>query len=251
MLYDLHVHLNLVENAVNFVASETALGVGGSLSCGVTPKDYEQTCQKLGDLDSVRIGLGLHPWWIADKKVAEDDLELFESLAPHCDYIGEVGLDRTKHGLRSFEEQTRWIARCLAACRKPGTLFSFHGSRCVGLLMDLIDAVGLPDGAQVIFHWFNSSFEDLKRAIDRGYYFSINEWMLQTKRGRAYSAVIPAQQLLLETDGPSERKDLRSPEAFARNLQQTLNTLEILQKRPLEALVAQTSGRLLKLDQVC
>ena len=55
-----------------------------------------------------------------------------------------------------------------------------------------------------IFHWFSGSSAQLKRARDLGCFFSVNAFMLQTKRGREYAKAIPLDRLLIETDLPEE-----------------------------------------------
>ena len=41
-----------------------------------------------------------------------------------------------------------------------------------------------------------------KRAVDRGYYFSVNSEMLKSPKHRALVEQLPADRLLTETDGP-------------------------------------------------
>ena len=74
--------------------------------------------------------------------------------------------------------------------------------------MDILESNGLLDRSTnsptIIFHWFSGTSDELIRARHAGSFFSINERMLVTKRGREYARQIPLNRLLLETDAPAE-----------------------------------------------
>ncbi|MFR2031814.1 MAG: TatD family hydrolase, partial [Collinsella sp.] len=52
-------------------------------------------------------------------------------------------------------------------------------------------------------------------------YFSVNERMLATKRGREYVRQIPLDRLLLETDAPAEANAETSAQSLIRSLTRT------------------------------
>ena len=62
----------------------------------------------------------------------------------------------------------------------------------------------VPNSPTIIFHWFSGTSDEFVRARIAGCYFSVNERMLATKRGREYARQIPLDRLLLETDAPAE-----------------------------------------------
>lgn len=51
-------------------------------------------------------------------------------------------------------------------------------------------------------HWFTGSKTDVRRAVDRGCYFSVNEGMLASATGMRVMREIPIDRVLTETDGP-------------------------------------------------
>ena len=51
-------------------------------------------------------------------------------------------------------------------------------------------------------HWFTGSKADVRRAVDRGCYFSVNEGMLASATGERVLREIPIHRVLTETDGP-------------------------------------------------
>ncbi|MCM3181164.1 TatD family hydrolase [Cytobacillus horneckiae] len=55
---------------------------------------------------------------------------------------------------------------------------------------------------KVILHWFSGSLSDLNKAIDYGYFFSINNEMIKSVNGRKIIELLPLNRILLESDGP-------------------------------------------------
>ena len=72
------------------------------------------------------------------------------------------------------------------------------------MIMDMLEEYELLEDNTIIFHWFSDSSAQLKRARELGCFFSVNAFMLQTKRGREYAKAIPLDRLLIETDLPEE-----------------------------------------------
>ena len=95
-LFDLHCHLDF-DPDVRVAAQELAELDMGAFSTTVTPEGYEWACELLEPFGNVRVGLGLHPWWIADGRLGSQDVALFERLAKDERFIGEVGLDTHVH----------------------------------------------------------------------------------------------------------------------------------------------------------
>lgn len=59
----------------------------------------------------------------------------------------------------------------------------------------------------MIFHWYSGDIKTMEKIINAGYYFSINESMTSTKKGKVIIDFIPKDRLLTETDAPFNKKD--------------------------------------------
>ncbi|MEC4176800.1 TatD family hydrolase [Adlercreutzia sp. R7] len=118
--YDMHCHLGFAPDPTVTAAAAEGAGVR-AFSCTAEPAEYERLQAALADARNVAVGLGAHPWWIADGRVGDTELERFCALAPATRYIGEIGLDFA--GPRDTEEsrarQTDAFAQLLAACDQP------------------------------------------------------------------------------------------------------------------------------------
>ena len=251
-LIDAHCHLDFAGNAAELAAAYAACG--GALSGTCDPRDFDRVCAILAPYaPRVRVGLGLHPWWVADGTCGEGEVALFERLAPAAPLISEVGLDFQPRRADTRDAQTEAFERvCVASARPPAEftrrVMSIHSSAAATCTLDVLERTGCLDACICIFHWFSGSQEELTRAIDAGCLFSVNERMLKTKRGRAYVRAIPEGRLLIETDFPGKPTSMAIPQEVAPRLERTMSLLAEARgadERLLAATVAATSERIL------
>ena len=251
-LIDTHCHLDFAGNAAELAAAYAACG--GALSGTCEPRDFERVRSKLAPYaPRVRVGLGLHPWWVADGICGEGEVALFERLAPAAFLISEVGLDFQPRRVDTRDAQIEAFERvCVAAARPsaefPRRIMSIHSSAAATCTLDVLERTGCLDACICIFHWFSGSQEELTRAIDAGCLFSVNERMLKTKRGRAYARAIPEGRLLIETDFPGKPGTTALAVDVAPRLERTMSLLAEARgadERSLASAIADASERLL------
>lgn len=219
-LFDAHAHLSFAPDAARF-GGWVAERFAGAFSTTVTPEDFERARALFASLPAVKVGVGAHPWWISQGKLSALDVEAAALEFAHARFIGEIGLDFGKNGMRerafesdeaAKEAQVSALRTIFAACvgevdsaeGAGGRVFSFHAVQSADVIMDLLEEYGLLAGNTAIFHWFSGSSTQLQRARELGCSFSVNAFMLNTKRGREYAKAIPLDQLLVETDLPEE-----------------------------------------------
>ncbi|NOC83850.1 Qat anti-phage system TatD family nuclease QatD [Ruegeria sp. HKCCD6428] len=196
---DFHTHLDLYPDLQRAISTCDRRRVA-TLAVTTTPKAFERNLELSSCSNFVRVGLGLHPQLVADR---HHEIELFEKLLPRTRYVGEIGLDRGPAHYRSFELQRSIFARILRACAEDGgKVLSLHSVRATRPVLDMLDEHLPPDRARVVLHWFNGSRSDVRRAVERGCYFSINERMLGSTNGERVLRDIPKDRVLTETDGP-------------------------------------------------
>ena len=209
-LFDAHCHLDLMAYP-NAVADEATASGLGLFDCGIDPCDFSAANERARRHPGIIAGVGLHPWWLADGRCGNAEIDLLCQIAAQERYIGEVGLDFSARFTGSEPLQTQALDRlCDALVQHPltGRVISIHAVRSAGAALDVLESHGLlipnPDSPVIIFHWFSGTSDELVRARNAGCYFSVNERMLATKRGREYARQIPLDRLLLETDAPAE-----------------------------------------------
>ncbi|MCI6406161.1 MAG: TatD family hydrolase [Collinsella sp.] len=212
----------------NAVADETAAIGLGVFDCGVDPRDFAAAKKRASRYPNIIAGVGLHPWWLADGRCGPAEVNLLCKVAAQERYIGEVGLDFSARFAGSEPLQIQALDRlcdALVQCPLAGRVISIHAVRSAGAVLDVLESHGLlipnPDSPAIIFHWFSGTSDELVRARNVGCYFSVNERMLASKRGREYARQIPLDRLLLETDSPAEANTETSAQSLIKSLTRT------------------------------
>ena len=208
--FDAHCHLDLMASPNTFAHEAATMGLE-LFDCGVDPRDFATANKRASTSPNIVAGVGLHPWWIADGRCGAAEVDLLCELAARERFIGEVGLDFSPRFAGTEGIQTQAFERlCQALSQRPlvGRALSIHAVRAAGTTLDILESNGLlgdaPNSPTIIFHWFSGTSDEFVRARIAGCYFSVNERMLATKRGREYARQIPLDRLLLETDAPAE-----------------------------------------------
>lgn len=250
-LVDMHVHLDFMSNALE-VAHDAASSGLGLFAVTVDPRGYKRAARELSGAPNVRVGVGLHPWWVADGRCDMDDVDEAARLAFDARFVGEIGLDFSPaHAPESsFARQFcafEKIARaCAEGAAKDGTkLLSIHSVRSASTVLDTLERTGCLEDCRCIFHWFSGTSDELHRAVKTGCWFSVNEMMLRTRRGREYARQIPEDKLLLETDLPPEEGAPFSVDEISASLERTLSVLEGIRGKDVRASTARNACALL------
>lgn len=248
----MHCHLDLMANADEVAADAAARGIA-LFDTTVTPTDAKAARKRFAQTPNVRVGVGLHPWYLADGRCSGDDADRAALAAAQSHFIGEVGLDFSERYRESFAAQIEafeLIAQACAERPKPERIISLHAVRSAGAVLDILERFDLAHSATCIFHWFSGTNDELARARSMGCRFSISERMLASKKGREYARQIPNDRLLLETDAPPELGAPYSASAIETSLSATLDQLAELRgegRDELAARIAEASCRLLDL----
>lgn len=208
--FDTHCHLDLLARPDAVADEATALGLV-LFDCGVDPHDFARAKKRACGRSNIFAGIGLHPWWLADGRCGNAEINLLCEVAAQERLIGEVGLDFSARfaGSEPLQIQTLdWLCDTLVQHPLAGRVISIHAVRSAGTVLDALESYGLltpsPNSPAIIFHWFSGTSNEFARARNAGCYFSVNERMLATKRGREYARQIPLDRLLLETDAPAQ-----------------------------------------------
>jgi TatD DNase family protein len=163
------------------------------------PSSFQKLHAALRGTPSLRLALGLHPLRAATVSALE--LSLFRRLLDKTDYVGEVGLDFSREGKPTRAAQLKILETILRLPRITEKVLSVHTRGAEAESIDQLSAAR----ATAILHWYSGPLTQLDRALDAGFYFSINPAMLRTKNGQRLTSRIPRNRLLTETDGPYTR----------------------------------------------
>ena len=225
-LFDMHCHLSAMANADEVALDAAGLGIS-LLNTSVSPADA-RAAERFAIHGNVRLARGLHPWWIADGKIGPDEILLAADECAASRFVGEVGLDFSGARAKSAEAQAGALETIVRACEAnavEGRVVSIHAVRSAEAVLDILEAHGMAGGAACIMHWFSGTSDELVRARELGCYFSVNERMLASRRGREYARQAPLERLLLETDAPRTFGQRSSGSAIRNSLECALDSL--------------------------
>jgi TatD DNase family protein len=174
----------------------------GDIVIGMTnlPSHFRMGQPYLRSFKHVRLALGLHPLLASENK---NELPLFNCLLDQTSYIGEIGLDFSKEGLSTKDNQISVLRKLLEKLEGKKKIISVHSRKAEKELFSLLCEYNIHN---VIFHWYSGPVDLIPSIISRGYYFSVNEAMTVSKNGRSIIENIPRTRILTESDSPYNNK---------------------------------------------
>lgn len=194
-MIDTHCHFDMMPNPEAYIRQKE---LAGDTVIGMTnlPSHFQMGFSHIMGYKHVRLALGMHPLLAAESK---KEVPLFKRLVDQTSYIGEIGLDFSKEGIATKDEQVEVLRDLLSTIRGNKKIVSVHSRRAEKELLVLLNEYEINN---VIFHWYSGSVDLIPDILDRGYYFSVNEAMCRSKNGRSVIERIPRERILTETDAP-------------------------------------------------
>lgn len=203
-MIDTHCHFDMMPKPEAYIRQRELVG---DIVIGMTnlPSHFQMGQPHLRGYKHVRLALGMHPLLAAESK---KEIPLFKRLVDQTSYIGEIGLDFSKDGYTTKDEQIAVLRELLSAIRGKKKIVSVHSRKAEKELLALLCEYEIEN---VVFHWYSGPVDLIPDILAQGYYFSVNEAMCLSKNGRAIIKKIPRERLLTETDAPyNERTNIRT-----------------------------------------
>ncbi len=200
-LIDTHCHIDLYRETAAIIAEIETQKI---LTVAVTnaPFLFEHTRGLSKSCPLILPALGLHPELVATHS---DQLDQFLSLLASTRFVGEVGLDYVTKDAQLRQRQRTVFETIVKACDNAGDkVLTVHSRRSAP---DVLAVLGESFRGTIILHWYSGALRDLRKAVDLGWYFSVNISMLMSESGRRIIQEIPKDRLLTESDGPFAKRD--------------------------------------------
>jgi TatD DNase family protein len=200
---DTHCHLDLFEDPMR-----TLQGAPDTVVVAVSelPSGFRLLEARFRSDRRVRVALGLHPLRAHTAGPIEEG-QFIRSLT-RTEYVGEIGLDFSRHGRDTKTSQLRVLDRLLAEPLLQHRVVTAHSRGAEKLLIERFDDAGIT----AILHWYTGPVGLIDSALAAGHYFSVNPSMMRTDKGRATIAALPRDRVLTESDGPFAKTGPRSVE---------------------------------------
>lgn len=199
MIIDTHCHFDMMSQPEAYIRQKEQ---AGDIVIGMTnlPSHFEMGLPHVKRYKHIRLALGLHPLLASENK---NELPLFDSLLDQTSYIGEIGLDFSKEGWSTKDDQVLLLRKLLAKLEGKKKIISVHSRMAEKELFDLLCEYNINN---VIFHWYSGPIDLMPSIIAKGYYFSVNEAMTVSKNGQNIIDRIPRDRILTESDAPYNNK---------------------------------------------
>ncbi len=191
---DAHMHFDLYDDR-NEILRYVEQKKSYTIAVTNLPQLFEKYKHQYVENKYFQLALGFHPELVHQYS---NQQMLFKELINETRFIGEIGLDFAKKSKEDVKNQTEMFEKILEWCSGKNKILSIHSRSAAKEVVDMIDGF---DGT-VILHWYSGGINHLRRAIRKGYYFSINHQMLQSAYGRNIVGNIPVDRFLLESDAP-------------------------------------------------
>ena len=241
IFYDMHCHVDLMRSMYEF--SKLAMDENiNLLAMTTTPRAYAVEKERLRYYSNVQVALGLHPQLLSNRF---HELALIEQYIHTARFVGEIGLDFNKWFYSSKECQVDAFSQIIAWCQKsPMKIISIHSVRSDKEVLDILEKYDCTKNNKCIMHWYSGTLKQLDRAIKLDCFFSVNEYMLNSRNGRSIVQRIPVKRLLLESDAPFI-SNIRTVEQLKRSFTYCLNELNIIKGKEVSKDIFETSCQLL------
>jgi TatD DNase family protein len=194
-MLDSHFHLDRFPQPENLASEAASRGV---FVIGVTnlPSHFEAGCVHARHLKRFRLAVGLHPLAKCDW---QREIEVMENALRKTSFVGEIGLDFSRHGKSTAKIQMERFRAVLTRVRGRRKFITLHSRGAEETVLEMLAEFGV---SNAVFHWYTGSLRTLDRILEAGHFLSANPAMVDTEKGQAVIGRVPQDRLLTETDGP-------------------------------------------------
>jgi TatD DNase family protein len=199
---DSHCHLDAMGEPVEqAVAAAQAVGVRRMITVGDTMASSRWCAATAAAFDDVYAAVAVHPNEVADFTDADAD-ELAQLAAlPNVRAVGETGLDYYWGRVERTVQQDAFRTH-IEIAKRVGKALVIHDRDAHDDVLRILEEVGAPE--RTVFHCFSGDVSISKHCVDRGYYLSFAGTITFKNADalREAAAIVPLEQLLVETDAP-------------------------------------------------
>lgn len=204
---DTHLHLQDYKTrfATDIISESQNAGISKMVCAATGFFDWDKVARFAKQYPGLVVpAFGLHPWYVSEAKPDwPQRLAEFLQRFPNA-LVGECGLDGLKNPDDEPQNSIFYRHICLAEQFKRPLII--HAVKAQDWLENYWDL--LPK--KFVFHSYNGKREVLKKVIKAGGYVSFSASILKNKDAAELVQMVPADKILLETDGPYQGPDKNS-----------------------------------------
>jgi len=197
MVHDVHAHIDLYydrKRVISYIERENI----NTIAMTNLPEIYKKYQEEHFFSKYIRFALGFHPELVLQYY---SQIDCFLKLLPDAKYIGEIGLDFSREKtLQDKNTQIKIFNEIIKNCKQytDKKILNIHSRNAA---IEVIEIINCYHG-KIIMHWFSGKFSEINNVIKNGYFFSVNNQMVDSRHGRDLIGQIPINKLLIESDAP-------------------------------------------------
>jgi TatD DNase family protein len=200
---DSHSHIDLMDAEVDDVAAAArAVGIERIVQVGVDVESSRWSAELAASRDDIWAAVAIHPNEAPAATAADIDAIAALAAGGRVVAIGETGLDHYRTAADGWAAQEQSFRQHIAIAKESGRALMIHDRDAHGDVLRVLASEGAPD--HVIFHCFSGDIDVALRCAERGYVLSFAGTVTfkNAQPLRDAAAVVPIDQLLVETDAP-------------------------------------------------
>jgi TatD DNase family protein len=211
-VYDNHTHIEMRSDGVGLTVHEhleraAEVGVIGVVQVGNDVESSRWSAETAAREPRMLAAVAIHPNDAPRYETAgtlDEALAVIDELAgwPRTRAVGETGLDYFRTETAGLPAQHRSFEAHIEIAKKHGIALQIHDRDAHDDVIATLRRVGAPE--KTVFHCFSGDAAMARIAADEGWYLSFSGTITFNKNDHLREAleVIPAEQVLVETDAP-------------------------------------------------
>jgi TatD DNase family protein len=204
MIFDVHAHLDQIENLDLALTNAKEAGLSGIVAVSMDLPSCQRNLEIKQQSANIPIylGMGIHPSE-ADLVELPECLNFAREQKKYLHAIGEIGLDFwypwVKKDPGKKEEQRKVFRSFLELARALDLPVIIHSR---GAWREALETTRACQVAKAIFHWYSGPVDVLNDIIQAGYFVSTTPALAYSSQLREAMLHAPIEQTLIETDSP-------------------------------------------------
>ena len=171
IMIDSHCHIDYIESPETAIEESKKKGIKAIVTSALSMREAEKVfALKKKFPDTLYVCLGIHPIEIQEK--TDEYIDSIKKNKRNIVAVGEIGLDGMKaaHNYEKTKEVFSYMIELSDELKLPVVIHSRDGS--IKAINDAIRILSESSAKRVMMHCFSGSENNLKEALDLGYYIS-------------------------------------------------------------------------------
>ena len=251
LIVDVHAHLDhpdFSKDLDKVIKRAKAAGVKAIITNGINPETNRKTLELAEKYDIVKAALGVYPIDVLRKDIEEgyplkdeqfdidSELDFIKKNKNKIIALGECGLDFVRSDAFQRKGQIKVFEKMIALAENINKPIIVHSRKAEQSVLEVLESSSIK---KVVLHCFCGKKGLIKKAEDKGYYFSIPPNIVRAHNFQYLVDKVNLSRLLTETDSPclSPFKGIRNEPAFIIETLKKIAEIKMMEVEEVEKII--------------